>query len=103
MAVWEIGFEGETFEWDDQSLMLSEAREIKKWLSVSPPEWLQLLGHDDPDAETALICLLKRRVGQPELRFSEVDGDLKTLTFRLADDDAADGEEQKPDPTPDVP
>lgn len=107
MAVWEIGFEGQTFEWDDGALLLSEAREIKKWLgeAVSPPVWLEMLSHDDADAETALICLLRRRAGETGLRFSDVDGDLKTLTFRRTDieesDDDEDGE-AKPDPTADV-
>ena len=100
MAVWEIGFEGETFEWDDSSLMLSEAREIKKWLKVNPPDWLEMLASDDPDASTALLCILNRRAGR-DVRFSDLDGDLKTLTFKLKDGEVAeDGE--KPDPTPDV-
>jgi hypothetical protein len=100
VAVWEIGFEGETFEWDDESLMLSEARELKKWLKVAPPQWLKMLGEDDPEAATALICLLRRRAGQPDLRFADVDGDLKTLTFTLREGE--DEDQETPDPTPDV-
>jgi hypothetical protein len=100
VAVWEIGFEGETYEWDDESLMLSEARELKKWLKVAPPAWLTMLGEDDPEAATALICLLRRRAGQPDLRFADVDGDLKTLTFTLREGE--DEDQETPDPTPDV-
>lgn len=96
LSIGEPGTESyESHEFTRSSWMLKEAREVKKWIGLNPPQMWLAVAEDDPEALTALLCILRRRDGQPDLKFSDVDADYGSMVFVLSDPAA----EEEPDPT----
>lgn len=80
----------QTYEHDPARFMSSEARAVKRAIGMNPDEFNKGLGEDDPDAVAALVWILRRRAGEPDLAFDDCDFNLSELKF-LPDE---------PDPTP---
>lgn len=78
------------FVYDTECLGLREARDVKKWTGMNPPEWLAAMGIDDPDALGAMVCLLRRREGEPDLRFSDVDLNYGSMKLEAVVEEGAD-------------
>lgn len=89
----------EVHEFSRGDWMNSEAREVKKWVGMNPPQFWVAVGQDDPEALTALVCILRRRNGQPDLKFSDTTFNYGALTFEPVDAP----EIEEPDPTQDDP
>lgn len=79
-VILEVGFAGKTYEYDPDSLLVSEFRQIKKVTGLSRKGWYEGLNDDDPDAVAALIYILRRRTGE-DVRFADIDGEWSSLTI----------------------
>ena len=81
--------DGVRYEYDGSSLLVAEARWIKKNFGLTAGEFLQGIGSFDADALAALVCIAKRRAGEivgPEA----VDNlDLMQLITSMNEDDEA--------------
>jgi hypothetical protein len=87
------GFEFEGVKYEFHSLMLAEARASQRATKMTVVEWEAALNVFDAEAVTALIWIARRRTGEPNLRFEDVDGDLSTFApIADPDSEAADGE-----------
>lgn len=85
----------ESYEFSRSHWMLSEARDVKKWVGLNPPQMWVAIGQDDPEALTALLCVLRRRAGQ-DVRFSEVDADYGAMTLEIVGGMETDDESDPP-------
>ena len=83
-----IEFEGEKFDYDPDSLLMSELSEIKKVTGLSRREWNQALTEEDVEAVRGLIFILKKRAGT-EVRYSEIDGRWSSFVIHVPEDDAS--------------
>src|SRR4051812_9442604 len=72
------------------SLMLAEARAIQRATGMTPVKWEDAINEGDAEAITALIWVARKRNGEPNLRFEDVDGDLATFRPYLHDDPVED-------------
>ncbi|MCI3277528.1 hypothetical protein [Streptomyces cylindrosporus] len=70
--------EGQVYEFDDQKMLVAEAREIKTLTGLTVPKLFAGIDDGDADAIAALVFLAKKRTGET-LRFSDLD------TLDLAD------------------
>jgi hypothetical protein len=82
----EAGFQFDGVKYRMTSLMLAEARAIQRATGLTPIQWEQKIGESDAEAITALIWVARKRNGEPNLRFEDVDGDLATFRPYLHDD-----------------
>lgn len=82
----EVGDNPKTYEhtYDSDVLTLSEAREIKKWTTLNPIQWISDM--NEPDNMAAMVCLLRRRDGESELRFTDVDFNYQSFKVALDED-----------------
>src|SRR3954469_25161548 len=72
---------------------VQEMRQVKIWTTFSTrKEWFAAILKEDPDALIAAYCVALRRQGT-DVKFSDADFDLDTLTARLV---APDGREIEP-------
>lgn len=101
----EVDFAGETFEYDPDSLLMSELQDIKKVTGMTRKEWLTALVDEEVEAVIALIYLLRKRRGD-SVRFGDIDGTWNSFTVRRVDSDEDSSEgpteataESEPDPT----
>src|SRR3954469_4917538 len=76
------------------SLMLPEGRAIQPATGMPPGKWEDAINEGDAEAITALIWVARKRNGEPNLRFEEVDGDLATFRQYLHDDPVEDETEE---------
>lgn len=95
MAQLEVDFAGVTYDYDPDSLLFSEFREIKKVTGLSRSKWFEALFEDDVDAVAALIYVLRKRKGE-DVRFSDIDAPYSTYKVRVVGGDEG---EQPSDPT----
>lgn len=87
--VWRLTFGEEVHEFSRSHWMLSEARDVKKWTGLTPPQMWASIAEDDPEALTALLCVLRRRAGQ-DVRFSDVEanfGAMRAEPLNLPDEE----------------
>ena len=80
-----ISVDGTSYDFDQGRLMLSEARLIEKNTGMTIPRWQKALDEFNSDALAGLVLLLRRRAGETELQFEDVEFDVASLTI---DDDA---------------
>lgn len=85
-----LKIDGTVYDFDQDRLMLSEAMAVQVATGMKVPQWQKALGEMDAYALGALVWLLRRRAGETDLRFEDVD-------FNLAD--LEDVSEEEPDPT----
>lgn len=85
--------EGVVYEFDQEKLLIGEAREMKTLTRLSPRRWGDGVEEGDPDAVAITIYLAKKRAGET-LRFSELDSlDYADIQLEVLDEAApADGE-----------
>lgn len=84
-----IVVDGTTFDHDPGLFMAREARLVQRATGMTPDAFNKGLEKDDPEAVTALVWILRRRAGEADLEFDDVDFNLAGIQF-LADE---------PDPT----
>jgi len=77
--------DGETYEYDDTSLSVKEARIIKKNAGMGLVSWARGLADGDPDALVAMVWLAKTRAGEA-IRWQDLD-DLDLASLELGDSD----------------
>jgi hypothetical protein len=82
-----ITVDGTTYDYDDDKLLNTEAIAIQKVTGKPAAEWGKALGAGDVEAVTALVWLVLRRNGQADLKFSEVEFDLNSISVRSDDED----------------
>lgn len=70
-----------TYEHDPRKFMSSEARAVKHATGMNPDEFNKGLGQDDPFAVAALVWILRRRAGEPDLAYEDCDFNLSDLEF----------------------
>jgi len=85
---------GETFKYEADKLLNTEAIALQKVTGMRMPEWTKNLQDGDAYALTGLIWLLWRRNGR-DTPFDEVEFDLGSLDIRDDDDEP----EAEADPT----
>src|SRR5699024_8785633 len=74
-----ISVDGTTYDFDQSRLMLSEARLIEKSTGMTIPRWQKALDDFNSDALAGLVLLLRRRNGETELQFDDVDFDVASI------------------------
>ncbi|WP_406168880.1 hypothetical protein [Streptomyces sp. NBC_00996] len=102
--------EGLVYEFDQERLLLAEARELKTFTGLTPPRWAAGIDEQDPDSVQGLIYLAKKRAGET-LRWSDLDQlDFADIELELMGEDAdapdgteTAGQETAPSPDPTVP
>lgn len=93
--------QGVLYEFDNERLLLAEAREMKTLTGLTPPRWSVALDEGDADAVAALIFMAKKRAGET-LRFSDLD----TLDYAdiemefIGEDEEQEGEGEQPEAAP---
>lgn len=101
-----VTFGDGSWEYDPDSLLMSEFLEIKRVTGMTRRDWQAQLAQHEPEAVQALIWLLRKRTGD-EVRITEVDGTWSTFGYRefcetcnrFIDEDEPDSEgEQSPTP-----
>lgn len=80
----------QTYDHDPNRFMSSEARAVKRATGMNPDEFNKGLAEDDPFAVAALVWVLRRRAGEPDLAFDDCDFNMSELSLV----------EDEPDPTP---
>lgn len=55
--------QGEEYLFDEESMLMAEARAIKKLTGMTPLRWQEGLNEMDPDAIQVLVYLVKKRAG----------------------------------------
>lgn len=80
-----ISVDGNTYEYDPGKLMLSEARLLQGATGQTLRQWQNGLNALDADSVAALVWLLRRRAGEPDLAFADVEFDLGS--FEAQEDD----------------
>ena len=90
-----MNVEGVERELDLGTMLISEARELKKFTGWTQDAWREQLGLSDPDAIAFAWWLANRRAGAPLAgAFTDVDFDLTALEVTaVVDVDAATGDE----------
>lgn len=102
--------EGQVYEFDQERLLLAEARQMKKLTGLTPPRWAEGIDEQDPDAIAMLVYMAKKRAGET-LRFEDLDSlDYADIEMELVgEEEPAEGERlaqavddvrQAADPTP---
>lgn len=85
MAAEGFQFEGRRFEMGN--LMLAEARAVQGATGFTPQQFEEALTRYDAFAITALVWIGRKRHGEANLRFEDVDGDLATFRPYLETDE----------------
>lgn len=80
-----ISVDGKTYNYDPGKLMLSEARQLQAATGQTLVQWQRGLNDLDADSVAGLVWLLRKREGEPELQFGEVEFDLGS--FEASEDD----------------
>ena len=92
-AVITIHLDGESREFDLSSLLISEARDMKRLIGYSDMRtFLDALDGNDPDAAAFAWWLVNKRAGTPlEGKFTDIDFNLQDLAFSVParEDEAA--------------
>lgn len=73
----EFAFDGVDYKLP--TLMLAEARAIQRVTGFTVQEFFEALEKSDAEAITALVWIARKRYGEANLRFDDVDGDLATF------------------------
>lgn len=71
------------YEFDDDRLLNTEAIALKKATGFNVRQFWEAFNDADPVAWTGMVWLARRRAGEPDLRFSDVEFDLATLNETL--------------------
>lgn len=93
-----VTVQGVAYDFDQEHLLVAEARELKTYTGLTPPRWGPLIDEGDPDAVAFLIFLSKKRAGET-LRFSDLD----SLDYADIAVEAVDGPETEDSPTGEAP
>ncbi len=76
-----------TYEYDDGTMTVAEARFIKKYASMGLRSWALALQDMDPDALVGLVFLAKRRAGEA-VRWQDLDTlDIASIALSAEEDD----------------
>jgi len=67
-----IRVEGADYEFDDSTLLVEEARLIKKYTGMGLKSFTEASKDGDPDALVAIVYLAKRRAGEA-IRWQDLD------------------------------
>jgi hypothetical protein len=90
---------GTTYEYDDTSMTVSEARILKKHAGYGLRSWALALQDMDPDALVGLVFLAKRRAGEA-VRWQDLDNlDIAKIGILDSDEDAEKGDDASPPET----
>lgn len=90
-----IKVDGESYDYDDERLMNTEAKAIQGWTGMRLKAWSEACDEGDADALTALVWLVRKRSGRyPDLRFADVEFNM--ASFEVIDPDAAEDDEADP-------
>lgn len=81
-----ITVEGQTYEYDGR-LMASEARLLKTHVGMTVSQFGRAAQEEDIDALVFLIWLCRRRAGETDLKFSDVDFDLGSVDIEPDSDE----------------
>lgn len=82
-----ISVDGTTYDFDQSRLMLSEARLIERNTGMTIPRWQKALDEFNSDALAGLVLLLRRRAGETELLYEDVEFDVASI--EIHDDEPA--------------
>jgi hypothetical protein len=69
------------------TLMIPEALELKRFTGLGPQQWVDALAEDDPLAVRFAFYLARKRAGEEDVVFGEVDANLFSLSITLVPDD----------------
>lgn len=81
------GFQFEGVRYEMGNLMLAEARAVQNATGLTPRQFDEALGNFDAFAITALVWIGRKRHGEANLRYEQVDGDLATFRPYLETDE----------------
>jgi hypothetical protein len=87
--------EGTTYEWGHKKFLNTESILLKRKLGLTAKEWYQAVVDEDGEAITALVWFVRRRNGEPDLKFEDVVFDLGDAKIENDEDDLS----EAPDPT----
>lgn len=93
--------EGESYDYDDSTMTVAEARIIKKHTGYGLRSWALNLQDMDADALVGLVFLAKRRAGEA-IRWQDLDN-LDIAKIGLVGDEAVEGAEEGDDVDPPAP
>lgn len=83
-----FGLGDSSYEYDDTSMTVAEARIIKKHAGMGLRSWALGLQDMDPDALVGLVFLAKRRAGEA-VRWQDLDNlDIAAISLVAEEDDA---------------
>jgi len=78
--------DGEKYEFDDDRLDVSEVRDLRKVTGFGFVEFWQNFAEVDPDCVAGLVWLTRRRNGETDLRFTEVNFDFMEFVGSMESD-----------------
>lgn len=86
-----FGLGDSSYEYDDTTMTVAEARIIKKHTEMGLRSWAMGLQDMDPDALVGLVFLAKRRAGEA-VRWQDLDNlDIAAITL-VAEEDVVDAD-----------
>ncbi|MEW2250391.1 hypothetical protein AB0907_23990 [Streptomyces sp. NPDC006975] len=84
-----VTVQGTVYDFDENHLLIAEAREMKTLTGLTPPKWGIGVEEGDPDAVAALVYMAKKRAGET-LRFSDLDSlDFADINLEVLDEPQA--------------
>lgn len=103
--------DGQTYDWDDDHVLNTEAIALKKSAGITVLELMEGVSEFDAEAVTAMVWLAKRRAGETEpdgkpLLYSALEFDMGQLDLHMLDADGnrvqngKAGEAEDPSPSP---
>lgn len=84
-----LSVDGQVYDFDQDTLMASEAWAVQEATGLNMKRWQKSLAEMDTPALIALVWLLRRRNGERDLAFADVDFNLASLEV-LDDEEPAD-------------
>jgi hypothetical protein len=82
-----VKFDDQALQFDDDRMLNTEAIALKKVTGLTLDQIIDGLNSRDPEAQTAMVWLARRRHGETDLRLSQVEFDVRTFDIDLVDDD----------------
>ncbi len=94
-----FGLGDTTYEYDDGTMTVAEARFIKKYAGMGLRSWALALQDMDPDALVGLVFLAKRRAGEA-VRWQDLDTlDIAAISLSAEAEDGDDADPPAPTTT----
>jgi hypothetical protein len=85
MALLRLSVDGQSYDYDPNSLTMREALDLEKASGLTVPEFTDGLSKGRALSMVTLFWLARRRNGEEKLKFSDVDGVLASITITVLD------------------